>query len=1025
MQLFLSYSGYDAPELAARLYEGLKRQAPGIEVWWDRPEVRSGAPWDRQIEKGLDACDALLFVATRDSVHPASICSRELHYVQDHGKPVITLRAHAGVEMPLLVRGDPALDFTQSFEEGFEHLLRDLAYFQSPEGKLALLERRRRYLEYRLPREEVPDRRRRIEEELQDLNARQVRQREIASDPDRAREQVALRIEAGLARERRSARVVHSIAGTRIVNLPPLDVPETFQNRGEELKRIRGLLRRQSKRLLWVIGPRGTGKTATVCQALRRPPLCSLPGDPELRPPDGILYLSTVSRGRLDVSDLYLGLCALLPDEAAARLEASFRTTRPLQEKMASLLGEFQSVRAIVFLDGFEESVEPRTGGIRDPEMREALAVLLDSSPHGVKLILTAHFPPADLMASLVARQAQIDLSRGLESPHAENLLRALAEEHGLELGPAERAVVAAAREATGGNPEGLERVFALLVQGRPESLLGEDRALPKEELEHLVGQTFAALDAEQQKVLQALAIYGRPVIAAAVDHLLAPFWLGVDSGPLLARAARLRVVRRQEDRFYLDKLLEDYALALVPAGAPADRDREDPPRFTRFSLFHRAAGYFAAARKREIESPEDLDLFLAEFDLRVLAGEHDDAALLLINEINGWLLKTGRYGQGVHLHQRLAGLLTRPDLEAPRSANLGGHLSNLGLFEQAAAAHEHALRIALRIGAGELVGIELHNLGTCRSETGDLKEAFRCFQGALHVAEHGGFPIMAVAALIGLGNCYEREGRIADALSRFEAALEISRAQGLHGDEGECLTSLGNCHARLGELDRALSYFEQAIEKITDPISRGTTLHSLSEALIDQERYPEALERAVDGREIGERVKSPKLLSETGSALALAHLLAGDSPAARAAAEEAARIQAPASRHHALLLLGLIHLLAGEEPAARKTLQEALGAADGLIRKSSGSFAAFDTRGLALCGLALLGRRGAAAQAAAAFRSARHLHAAEGTVKRVERLLALLRTRDAAGVLKGISAAGGGVAPGRGNPPAEPGSPL
>ena len=51
--VFLSYASEDA-EAAQRIAEALL--AAGIEVWFDKSELRGGDAWDRQIREQIQAC---------------------------------------------------------------------------------------------------------------------------------------------------------------------------------------------------------------------------------------------------------------------------------------------------------------------------------------------------------------------------------------------------------------------------------------------------------------------------------------------------------------------------------------------------------------------------------------------------------------------------------------------------------------------------------------------------------------------------------------------------------------------------------------------------------------------------------------------------------------------------------------------------------------------------------------------------------------------------------------------------------
>ena len=111
-----------------------------------------------------------------------------------------------------------------------------------------------------------------------------------------------------------------------------------------------------------------------------------------------------------------------------------------------------------------------------------------------------------------------------------------------------------------------LEALFAILASDR-YTTLEELLAMPTPEnvVEALVGEAFNRLDVNAQKVMQALAIYNRPVIHAAVDYLLAPHLPAIGSAPILQRLANMHFARKESGKFYLHPVDREYAFALIP----------------------------------------------------------------------------------------------------------------------------------------------------------------------------------------------------------------------------------------------------------------------------------------------------------------------------------------------------------------------------------------------------------------------------------------------------------------------------
>ncbi len=111
------------------------------------------------------------------------------------------------------------------------------------------------------------------------------------------------------------------------------------------------------------------------------------------------------------------------------------------------------------------------------------------------------------------------------------------------------------------------------------------------------------------------------------------------------------------------------------------------------------------------------------------------------------------------------------------------------------------------------------------------------------------------------------------------------------------------------------------------------------------------------------------------------------------------------------LALLGVITLRQDDRPEARATFVEAADEADKLLRDSEHNYRAWDTKGLALCGLALCeGSSEHLPDAIDAYKAARAINQDAGIVGHVLRLFDELAEADVAGLLAEVrdAAAGG-----------------
>src|SRR5262249_30013061 len=145
--------------------------------------------------------------------------------------------------------------------------------------------------------------------------------------------------------------------------------------------------------------------------------------------------------------------------------QASMRT------KFGEMLAAFSVQRVVVLLDNLEDMVDPGNFDLQDGELDDALRAVLDAPPHGIKLIITSRIAPRALALVQPGRQIRLDLDEGLESPHAEQLLRDMDVDGKVGLRGAPVPLLAEARARTRGYPRALEALFAILSADRDTSL--------------------------------------------------------------------------------------------------------------------------------------------------------------------------------------------------------------------------------------------------------------------------------------------------------------------------------------------------------------------------------------------------------------------------------------------------------------------------------------------------------------------------------------------------------------------------
>ena len=990
---FISYSKAEphAQDFARTLVESLRSGQSPVHAWLDEVEIDPGTIWDEEIENAIATCTTLLFVMSQRSVEHYSECKKEWALALSFKKPVIPLLLDADVRAPFRLIDRHYLDFTGAFEPGLVRLREYLVRLSSPVGVLEQLKIRHREALSDLRRIPEGARRARTQADVELLEKQIAEQERVVADPDAAARRAADTIARGLERERQPERPSPSLARDRFINPPPSVAPTYFQDRVNETRRVGEFLQDGALRMLTIVGRGGTGKTALVCRLLKGLEAGRLPDDGASLSVDGIVYLSCAGARRASTFNLYSDLCKLLPPEAAQRLDALYKSPdTSTATKIDALLKEFPRGLTVVLLDNFEDALDPATSNIADTELADALQAFLDAPPHAVKLLVTTRVAPKGLALTQPGRQERIDLDEGLASPYAENILREMdkGDTLGLKSAPAE--LLNQARERTRGYPRALEALFAILSADRdtslPEILSGTSGVLPDTVVKVLVGEAFNRLDGSAQQVMQALAIYIRPVPAVAVDYLLRAYSPAVDSAPVLNRLVNMQFVRKEGGRYYLHPVDREYALARIPAGDRSDRRLETPP-FTQFALRHIAANYFRDTRKtrEEWKTLDDLAPQLAEFDVRCDGDEYDMAASVLETIHYFYLYTWGHYRLMITLHERIKGRVDDPYL---REKCLG-------------------------------------HLGIAYAELGDVRSAIEVTELALEGARGIRNATDEVLWLGNLGTLYRDLGDSTRALQFFEQSWATNRRQDGYL-QGVNLIYRGECYSDLGETDKAAECLGRGIplierSQVPEASARTGGAHAtLSLVMLDIGRLDTALTEAKLAVRLGHQSNSPKTLAAANAALCLTTIVAGDFAAAREAAEAAERLDQAGQNHLIHTLLGIIGLREGNAALATTALTEAVQDAERMLKHNEHAFRAFDCMGVALaaaqCSPGLgspgLGSGGLRDMAPAieAHRRARRINHDAGVVSRVLRLYDALAPIDPTGLLAPARAAAGAL---------------
>ncbi len=606
----------------------------------------------------------------------------------------------------------------------------------------------------------------------------------------------------------------------RVVNLRPLDVTH-FKDRLREIQALCNHLADASVRLVSVVGRGGMGKTALVSRVLadlergRLP----IPGTEEAREIDGILYFGARSTG-LGLERIYTDVGRMLGKQAASALATHWADREAsLVAKVEYLLETMQDGLYLILLDNLEDYLT-EDGAIAEEGLRVFVERCL-TQPSGARLVITSR-EEVWLAGDALRGARSIPLREGLPEGEAIALLRDLDPQGMLGLRDAREEDLHRAAKLTQGIPRALEILAGILHRDPTASLprlLADEATFGAEVVERLAAAGFHRLGDDEQRNMEALAVFDRPVDETAIAYLLHPWFpgLGVRAGLRRLVSGYFVSASRLTGEYSLHPLDREYVYHQIPDDIEIERRErreEKGEEYTRRNLELRAADFYAGLRKPESEwkTIDDLAPQLAEFEHRVRAGDYDGACRVLEPIDYDYLYLWGHYGRLVELREKLLGRLTDPGLRADNRGSLGNGYHALGHVERAIKLYEEALAIAREIGDRRREGVCLGNLGNAYEDLGQVEQAIELYEEALTIAREISDRRNQGALLGSLGFAYRTLGQVKQAIKHQEEALAIAREIGDREGEGVWLDNLGNAYSDLGKAKQAIGYYEKAL---------------------------------------------------------------------------------------------------------------------------------------------------------------------------------------------------------------------
>ena len=756
-----------------------------------------------------------------------------------------------------------------------------------------------------------------------------------------------------------------------------------------------------STRVIVVHGEVGTGKTAFAAELRRR---LAAP-DPRIEV-DAVVYLSADGYRPITVAAILHDLVRSLPN-SADRERLTERLTDPIEwrEKLTEVLAALSSVVVVVVLDAAELLL---TGGdFRDRDLAALVRELAGRTGHASTLVLTvAGGPPQRIRRELPSNVRFLALN-GLPFDDTIDFLIALDRTAALGLsalqGEERRDDRQRVYAMSQGRPRTLELLVGVLLQEPGSSLthlLDELERIPVRDVDRaLLDRTFAELDRTEQRVVQALAAYGRPVQPSAVDFLLRPSVKGVDSGPVLQGLHDRRIVRHDQGYYFLPPAESARVLAGMPDGELNDHRRPRPP-FTRFALLRRAADYFEHHRPATVGNLLDLRAHFSEIDLRIRAWDYHRAVDIMNSIEDEYLRPWGQSDALLEWRRAVQGYVGDDADEADNRRRLVAALQQQEDIEEARRELAKARRRCSWLSARRArvtLNIQMANLDF---DTGQFSHARRLYRRHMWQCRMvGGMDRDLTIARANLALCLARTGHHPRALRLFTTALESARTLPA-GDRNRILPALlANNAWVLGQMDdvpAAMDLLREGCSLVSAPDSKnklgyGLCLNGEAALLLETGAAEEAVRLARQAAELGVLTRDPHLIRQANLNLSLAYLRLDRDGEALATAEISARLDRGSRAVGANGLLGIAAFRRGDDVRAWRAFVTALQVAEGQVARERNDYVIRDAIGLAQFGLALVEPEQQAthlAKAGREFERARRITGAPGAVNRNSLLL-------------------------------------
>jgi len=608
----------------------------------------------------------------------------------------------------------------------------------------------------------------------------------------------------------------------------PAFLDTDFKDRVEQRDNTVRLLGDDNKRLICIFGHPGMGKTYLAAKVLWDiENSCKAETNSPLNW-DGIVYLSIEDLTFDNLFDRIRDVCS---DDAQKDLDAVRRSNVGTERKISKLMEVLDKGRYIILMDGIETLLNKE--GKFDTERGKARDLsqfckraLESASESKIILTCTQRFTIDDVR--LWPRIHEEQLLLGLPKKDAIARLRELDPPGTSRLKNASDEQLAGIVKATHGIPRALELVARILAKN--ESSLQDIAARffeIQEVVNTLVEETYTKLDAVALRIVEALAVFDRPVHREAICFVLQKPLNDSEIQDTIKGLHETHLINSdwkdvETQLFSLHPIEQSYTYCHIP---------EKDVGHNRKEMHLLVADYYVTLRRSRKEwkdVKQDIEPQLLEFDQRIRAEDYDGAAQVMDTIDYSWsnhhkylayLMFLGYGSDSIKRREELLGKLSSK-LEVHNRTSLGWVCRRMGRKKEA---EKHLAMAVEQARAGDDAGARIYALSELgyylTDNAGRHDEAEMHLNEALQIARALADDYSQAHVLLGLAFAdFQRPEpeRNLSSLKNASQALKLFQqvpTQCARYREVDCWVRLGMTHRKTGDYPAAVLTAEKGLE--------------------------------------------------------------------------------------------------------------------------------------------------------------------------------------------------------------------